>query len=121
MSTPNRKPRKTTTGRGYGTAHRQRRANLAPLVAAGLVNCARCGERIQPGALWDLGHVDGNRNQWSGPQHRHCNRQTEWHGTKKPREGEHMLRWSRAWFWPIPAKVENREALIQAEETKTLD
>ena len=37
-------------------AHRAKRKALAPAVAAGLYNCARCGERIEPGEPWDLGH-----------------------------------------------------------------
>ena len=45
-------------------------------VRAGVVNCARCGQLIEAGALWDLGHVDGDRTRWSGPEHRACNRAT---------------------------------------------
>ena len=45
-------------------------------VRAGVVNCARCGQLIEAGALWDLGHVDGDRTRWSGPAHRACNRAT---------------------------------------------
>jgi hypothetical protein len=95
--------RASSTTRGYGVAHRRRRKNLAPLVAAGLTSCARCGKRIEPGEPWDLGHVDGTgKRQYSGPEHRKCNRQTEWHGVKQPR----TLRWSRIWYVPIPANVE---------------
>jgi len=35
--------------RGYGGFHRVLRKQLAPVVAAGLAVCARCGERIEPG------------------------------------------------------------------------
>ena len=42
----------------YAQAHRAKRKALAPAVAVGLYNCARCGERIEPGEPWDLGHAD---------------------------------------------------------------
>ena len=44
----------------YGSAHRARRRRLAPMVEAGMVRCARCGELIKPGEPLDLGHVDGS-------------------------------------------------------------
>lgn len=62
--------------RGYGQAHRELRAQLAPIVEAGRVRCARCGEPIAPGAAWDLGHVDDDRSRYAGPEHRACNRAT---------------------------------------------
>jgi hypothetical protein len=50
------------------------------MVEAGMVRCARCGERILPGEAWDLGHLDGTeRTLYSGPEHRRCNRTTEAH------------------------------------------
>jgi hypothetical protein len=57
----------------YGVPHRRRRSAIAPLVAAGLVECVRCGLVIEPGEPWDLGHVDGSLEH-SGPEHRSCNR-----------------------------------------------
>ena len=60
--------------RGYGRAHRARRAHLAPLVAAGVLDCARCGKRIEPGEPFDLGHLDGEKTRYSGVVHSHCNR-----------------------------------------------
>ena len=66
------------------------------------MNCARCGHPIEPGTPWDLGHVDGDKTRYQGPEHQRCSRQTEWHGVKKPR----TLRWSRVWYLPIPANVE---------------
>src|SRR3954467_1406990 len=62
--------------RGYGPAHVALRAELAPHVAAGGVRCARCGELIGAGEPWDLGHGDGDRSRWAGPEHARCNRAT---------------------------------------------
>jgi hypothetical protein len=42
------------------------------------VLCARCGERIEPGSDWDLGHVDGSA-EYAGPEHQACNRATMTH------------------------------------------
>lgn len=64
---------KTTLG-GWGWQHQRKRAWWAPRVAAGGVDCARCGEPIIPGEPWDLGHADHDRNQYNGPEHRGCNR-----------------------------------------------
>jgi hypothetical protein len=58
----------------YRGRHQHLRAELAPSVAAGLVDCARCGERIEPGTKWDLGHDDRNPELYSGPEHAVCNR-----------------------------------------------
>jgi hypothetical protein len=71
-----RRPRTTgtTTERGYGHDHQRERARWAPLVAAGQVICWRCGYRIPPGSLWDLGHDDQDRSVYRGPEHRRCNR-----------------------------------------------
>jgi hypothetical protein len=60
----------TTTERGYGGDHQIARKRLTPLVLAGGAKCARCGEPIRPGEEWDLGHVDGDRSRYSGPEHR---------------------------------------------------
>jgi cytochrome c2 len=66
-------PRGSTKARGYGLAHKQERQRWAPKVEAGLVDCARCHQPIQPGRPWDLGHTD-DRAAWTGPEHRVCNR-----------------------------------------------
>jgi hypothetical protein len=99
----------------YGEPHKRLRKMWAPVVAEGGVLCARCGRPIAPGALWDLGHVDGNSSAWSGPEHQRCNRRTSSHRaardiaakpkaipTDDPGRGVFYApngeRWSRAWF-----------------------
>jgi hypothetical protein len=74
--------------RRYDASHFRLRRQLSPLVAAGGVRCARCGFLIQPGEPWDLGHVDGDRSRYAGPEHRACNRATN---------GRQTLRRSRQW------------------------
>ena len=66
-------PRRSTYARGYDRKHEAERARWVPKVDAGLVDCARCNQPIQPGRPWDLGHTD-DRKGWTGPEHRHCNR-----------------------------------------------
>lgn len=63
----------STTERGYGARHQAIRAHWAPIVATGRVICWRCGERIKPGAPWDLGHSD-DRRTYKGAEHAKCNR-----------------------------------------------
>lgn len=65
---------KTTAQRGYGQRHRKLREMWVPRVAAGKVSCVRCGRLIVPGERWDLGHMDGDRSQYAGPEHARCNR-----------------------------------------------
>jgi hypothetical protein len=62
--------------RGYGWPHQKLRKRYELFVGAGLVDCARCGQRIEPGEVWDLGHDDFDRSRYSGPEHRGCNRAT---------------------------------------------
>jgi hypothetical protein len=61
---------------GYGRAHQTLRRALTPAVAAGLARCVRCGELIEAGAPWDLGHDDLDRSITRCPEHRRCNRST---------------------------------------------
>ena len=69
----NAKTRRRLRQRRYDTGpHRKIRKGLAPLVAAGLATCARCGEPIEPGSKWDLGHTDDGPG-YSGPEHTYCN------------------------------------------------
>ena len=74
-----------TKARGYGAEHKRLRKRWQLEVDAGLVACARCGRWIAPGSLWDLGHVDGSRTEYAGPEHRRCNRATQLHGVKRKR------------------------------------
>lgn len=64
-----------TTARGYGSDHRAERARWVPKVKRGGVLCANpeCGQPIEPGEPWDLGHND-DRTAWRGPEHQDCNR-----------------------------------------------
>lgn len=63
----------TTTSRGYGSTHQKLRKQWTPVVNAGGTRCARCGQLIEPGSEWDLGHTD-DRRTWTGPEHSTCNR-----------------------------------------------
>ena len=70
--------RRTTTERGYGSDHRRKRLEWKPYVEAGLVECHAeiClmpTRRIAPDEHWDLGHTL-DRTDWTGPEHRRCNR-----------------------------------------------
>jgi len=38
-------------------AQRSARRVWAPIVASGEATCRRCGARIVPGQLWDVGHI----------------------------------------------------------------
>ncbi|ATO17825.1 hypothetical protein CO540_13250 [Micromonospora sp. WMMA2032] len=67
-------PRRSTAARGYGRKHEDLRKQWKPKVDAGQVDCWRCGDPIQPGRPWDLGHDDDDRSQYRGPEHRTCNR-----------------------------------------------
>lgn len=59
---------------GHGSRHDAERRRWAHSVSQGRVRCARCGEVIELGDLWDLDHVDGDKSRYLGPSHRSCNR-----------------------------------------------
>lgn len=72
----------SSTDRGYGAEHRNRRKREAVRIKAGGVQCWRCGKPIPADAAsedWDLGHDDNDRTQYMGPEHRGCNRATSTH------------------------------------------
>jgi hypothetical protein len=64
---------KSRVRRGYGQAHKAMRKRYAAEVASGQAVCGRCGNWIEPGEPWDLGHND-DRSGYTGPEHRSCNR-----------------------------------------------
>jgi hypothetical protein len=101
-------PKLSREARGYGTAHRKRRELLAPLVAAGRIRCARCNELIGPDEPWDLGHVDGDRSRYSGPEHRHA---------RDCREGGNRATAGRRSWQPAPVVQEpERNGLDRNDE-----
>lgn len=67
------KARGSRQQRGYDTDHDRLRRTWLPRVATGKVACPKCGETIQRGEPWDLGHTDA-RTEWTGPEHVTCNR-----------------------------------------------
>lgn len=69
----------------YGHHHRELRRVMAERVEAGGVRCARCGQPIEPGTPWDLGHADDGQG-YRGAEHRECNRAT--YGRERPGTGE---------------------------------
>lgn len=80
--------RQTTAQRGYDSRHQRERAQWAPLVAAGAVDCRRgsqCLEpelRIRPDETWELGHPDAACDAPKAPEHRRCNRATATHAAR---------------------------------------
>jgi hypothetical protein len=77
----------------YGAGHQAIRRRLAPLVAAGMCTCPRCGKLIEPGSAWDLGHDPSDTNSHWGAEHRACNR-----GTAAHRAGNQSAGTSRNWL-----------------------
>lgn len=65
--------RGTTTQRGYGWAHQQRKAE-DEASALPTDPCPKCGQPLGP-PPWDQGHTD-NRAEYEGPTHPACNRNT---------------------------------------------
>jgi hypothetical protein len=87
MTTRRRPASGATAARGYGWRHQQQRAKVKRLVDAGQAVCWRCGGWIPPGSKWDLGHLDGHRDVYAGPEHRSCNRATSTHREQRRGRG----------------------------------
>lgn len=87
----------STTQRGYGHRHQQLRRWWAPRVATGLVTCWRCGRLILSEDPWDLGHADGARHVYRGPEHHQCNRSTR---SRIPGQGDPRPRPDKFWVDP---------------------
>lgn len=82
--------RGSSTARGYDAAHRHlRRAWEARLATGETHICAKCGQPVTATDQWDLGHTD-NRQSWTGPEHRSCNRKDGQH--KATASAEHWTR-----------------------------
>jgi hypothetical protein len=56
----------------YGRHHQELRKAYKRYVDAGVASCWRCGERIDPGTPWHLGHSDDG-SRYEGPEHQRCN------------------------------------------------
>jgi hypothetical protein len=79
----------------YRYAHKRLRKRWAPKVRAGKVICARCGEPIGPGELWDLDHDDEDplQRRYLGPSHRRCNRAVVTHLKEALAPQRHSREW----------------------------
>lgn len=82
--------RGSSTARGYDAAHRHLRRAWGARLATGEIHiCAKCGQPVTAADQWDLGHTD-NRQSWTGPEHRSCNRKDGQH--KATASAEHWTR-----------------------------
>lgn len=63
----------STTAKGYGWNHQQKRARWKPRVEAGGVPCGWCGNEIIPGTPWAMGHPNDDKRFEPSPWHRSCN------------------------------------------------
>jgi hypothetical protein len=105
-----RKPKRPYRTQHYGPAHKALRERLAPVVATGTVECARCGDVIEPGTAWQLDHNDDGRG-YRGPSHATCNARA---GAEKllglngngAFRDEAPYRWSRRWYEEPPVGTE---------------
>lgn len=65
------KAKTSTTQRGYGAAHRRKRAELLP--SAYGQPCSRCGQLMREGQALHLDHADHDRSVYLGFSHASCN------------------------------------------------
>jgi hypothetical protein len=82
-------PRPSREQRGYGLVHERLRRHWAQLIAdpRNVVRCPRCLRRIRATHEWHLGHRDGSRTEYNGPEHALCNlkaRQNYYNGRRTP-------------------------------------
>lgn len=99
-----------TTARGYGAEHQKLRRRWAPTVATGTVKCARCGDPIAAGAKWDLGHVDGSKGEYRGPEHSECNRATSRHrAEREQRQRQHHHPTVKVTPWCVVAEGKTQD------------
>jgi hypothetical protein len=103
----NPKKKRTTSQRGYGSAHAAVRARVASQVASATARCTRCGAAIGKHDAWDLDHRDDRRG-WLGPAHASCNRSAGALKNRRKPEQE-PLGWSRAWYNRAPL---NRSVIL---------
>ncbi len=101
MPPPRRRKSRYNAAR-YDGPHRAIRRRLNPVVQTGTLNCARCGELIEPGTPWQLDHRDDGRG-WLGPSHQKCNSRAGWEKMVASANGgrigfeEQPYRWSQRW------------------------
>ena len=99
------KPRRQFDNARWGANHKRLRKEFEPVVRAGGARCVRCGERILPWEPWDLGHVDGDKSRYAGPEHRACNRATAGRKWPEPLVEPEPEREGLAWSdkrWRVP-------------------
>jgi len=105
-----KKPNRPYPSQRYGVVHKTLRRRLAPVVEKGTVECARCGEFIEPGSKWHLDHRDDGHG-WLGPSHESCNARAGWEKMVAA-NGNGAFRgvipdpWSRSWHDDPPVGTE---------------
>lgn len=82
----------------YGYQHQKERARWKPIVEAGGVNCARCGNPIIPGTKWHLDHND-NGEGYRGASHATCNVATSKIHKERADALQRQLDGEKVWKW----------------------
>lgn len=111
-----RRPRATTSERGYGAAHKKERQRWADLMAEAwaqgeYVACCLCGDAITEGEAWHLDH-DPSGAGYRGPAHPRCNTSdggrrgalvanARWTGARHARRGRSVAVVSTANEWSL--------------------
>ena len=85
----------------YGVVHKTMRKRVALVVRTGKVECARCGELIDPSERWELDHRDDGRG-YLGASHQRCNSRAGWEAMVAANGGgpapDEPMKWSRRWI-----------------------